>query len=227
LAKSESKTGNAALRYQNNRGEIYEVGSDQQLERVLKEASANGVQWLELKSTSQPSGYSSSPATSATSTPNKVATSSSAASTPAKTSTYSPASSPASYATQSPSSVPSSTPGNRAATHSATQAGEYHIVTWNVAGDASCGNPKPKMSYSQTHDEFNFWPLPCQHDSEIRVVLRDGSTLVFESVYTFEDISFGGQKGVSTAKVTQTIGLPIKVGPNLITLEGHKIIIKH
>lgn len=225
LSKHDVKTGNLAIRYQNARGEIYEVGTDQQLDKVLKDVSANGGRWLELKSTSQPASHTPSPAASATSTPVKPTSGvGSATSTPSK-----PLGSPsvASPSTASPSAVSSNTPGNRTATHSAPQAGEHHIVTWNIAGDSSSINPKPKISYAQTHDEFSFWPLPCQHDAETRVIIRDGSTLVFESVYTFEDVSFGGQKGVSTAKVTQTIGLPIKIGPNLISVEGHKIIIKH
>lgn len=215
------------LRYQNARGEIYEVGSDQQLERVLKENSSIGVNWLELKTASSTS-YTASAPSSAASTPSKSSTTAASAThTPTKTSNYTPAASPASYAAQSPSSAASGTPGNRTAAHSTPQPGEYHIVTWNVSGDSSAPISKPKISYAQSHDEFSFWPLPCVHDSEIRVVLREGSTLVFESVYSFEDVSFGGQKGISTAKVTQTIGLPIKVGPNLISVEGLKIIIKH
>jgi hypothetical protein len=206
---------------------VYEVGSDQQLERILKESASSGVTWLELKSATTTS-YATSAPSSAVSTPSKTSTPvPGSVHTPSKTSNYTPASSPASYAAQSPSSVASGTPGNRTATHSAPQPGEYHIVTWNTSADLSAASAKPKISYAQTHDEFSFWPLPCQHESEIRVVLRDGSSLVFESIYSFEDVSFGGQKGVSTAKVTQTIGLPIKVGPNLISVDGLKIIIKH
>jgi hypothetical protein len=222
LAK-HNLTASLAMRYQNARGEIYEVGSDQQLERVLKDAIENHHNTLELKVTSQPSHTSSAGYSSAASTPSKSSTATSAPHTPSTPNTY--ASTPTKSGT--PSSVPSGTPGNRTASHSAPQAGEYHIVTWNIGGDSSSVNGKPKISYAQTHDEFSFWPLPCQHDAEIRAVLRDGSSLVFESIYSFEDVSFGGQKGISTAKVTQTIGLPIKVGPNLISVEGHKIIIKH
>jgi len=238
LSKHDVKAsaGSLPLRYQNARGEIYEVGSDQQLEKVLKEVSASGGRWLELKSAPQSSGHATtaSPAVSATSTPVKSSASASgvgsASSTPSKAgSTYSPSTSTSSSSSShSPSAASSSNmPGNRTATHSAPQPGEYHIVTWNIAGDASSVNAKPKISYAQTHDEFSFWPLPCQHDAETRIVLKDGSSLVFESIYTFQDTSFGGQHGVSTAKVTQTIGLPIKVGPNLISVDGHKVIIKH
>lgn len=222
LSKHDVKSPNLVLRYQSARGEYYEVNSDQQFERALKDAASNGSKWLELKTASQGSSHTSTPAQSATSTPVKAGTATPTQSKASASNT--PVSSPSGH---SGSSTPSSMPGNRTAAHSAPQAGDYHVVTWEIAGDSSSVNGKPKISYGQTHDEFSFWPLPCQHNSETRVVLRDGSTLVFESVYTFEDVSFGGQKGVSTAKVTQTIGLPIKVSPNLIKVEDQKIIISH
>lgn len=212
------------MRYHNVRGEIYEVGNDGQLERVLKDAMESGIKVLELKVTSQPSHHgTSSGYSSASSTPNKYTTNTASpytSSTPVHSSTPGK--------TQgTPSSVSPSTPGNRTTTHGPAQPGDYHIVTWNIPGDRNSVNSKPKITHAQTHDEFSFWPLPCQHDTEIRAVLRDGSSLVFESIYTFEDVNFGGQKGISTAKVTQTVGLPIKVSPNLVNVEAQKIIIKH
>lgn len=223
LSKFDVKSPNLVLRYQTTRGEFYEVTSDQQLERVVKDAASNGVKCLELKTAGQSASYASSPAHSATSTPIKAAT---ATSTPTKaTGSYTPASSPS--GANSAASTPTAAPGNRTASHSTPQAGDYHIVTWDLPGDSASVNAKPKISYAQTHDEFSFWPLPCQHSAETRVTLREGSTLIFESLYTFEDVSFGGQKGTSTALVTQKIGLPIKVAPTLVTLEHQKIVIKH
>lgn len=230
LAK-HSITTSLAMRYTNARGEIYEVGNDSQLERVLKDASESRATALELKVTSQPShtgGSSYTPTstpTKAAGTPSTQSPSTAASNTPTRAASTSVGRSSSPASTSSPSSA--AMPGNRTAQHSAPVAGEYHIVTWNIAGDASSINPKPKITYAQDSDTFSFWPLPCQHDAETRVVLQDGSKLVFESIYTFEDVSFGGQKGQSTAKVTQTVGLPIKVSTNLIEVSGHKIIIKH
>lgn len=222
LSKHELKNANLVLRYQSARGEYYEVSTNEQLDRAIKDAASNGSKYLELKTPGQGASYASSPAASAASTPVKASTATPTHNKSSQSNT--PASSPSAHSNPS---TPSSLPGNRTAAHSAPQAGEEHIVTWEIPGDSSSVNTKPKFTYGQTHDEFSFWPIPCQHNAETRVVLKDGSQLVFESIYTFEDVSFGGQKGTSTAKVTQTVGLPIKVSTNLITIEGHKIIIKH
>lgn len=222
LSKNDVKNANLVLRYQAARGEYYEINSDQQLQHALKDASSNGTKIIELKTPGHGATYTSTPATSAASTPVKSATATPTHQKPSSSNT--PASSPSAHSNPS---TPTSAPGNRTANHSDLQSGDYHVVTWDIAGDASAPLNKPKVSYGQTHDEFSFWPLPCQHHAETRVVLRDSSSLIFESVYTFEDVSFGGVKGVSTSKVTQTIGLPIKVSPNLIVVEGQKIIIRH
>lgn len=100
------------------------------------------------------------------------------------------------------------------------------MITWNIPADPSSSLDKVKVNHTSSWDAFTFTMQKSKHDTEVRVVLVDPKKLSFECTYSFEDVTYGGQKGMRTVTVTQSIGLPYEVTPDRVEATHEHVVVK-
>jgi hypothetical protein len=83
-----------------------------------------------------------------------------------------------------------------------------------------------RESLFASQDSFTFTVQKSKYATEVRVVLAEKKKLSFECTYSFEDTTYGGQKGTRTVTVTNSVGLPYEVTPDAIEATHDNVIVK-